>query len=1677
MSAFYEIYTRWFHPGVPLLVFTVTDYDPPLPANAWAQEDAERLKQAWTHDRDVEVRVSWNVKPWSSRDEFLAAIGDGVGHATPGGPDKNVILLYVSAHGLVNDDGQPVLLLGSPKLSADAEPSLAAALPEQVLVDELLERLKQDRPSKTKLVLFLDAGRIESNWQLGVLYNGFAEALSKAVDTANVSDLLIVSATSPGQVAWSFPEQRCTAFGLEVCQGLAGAADQNRDGHVTVSELRKYLETHVSARVREAYDMDQEPKFFGDLAEHVRLAYVDASRQSEPTRDDVATAEADSVLATLWEAHARCYPWQDPSPATSSVQRRHRLSFEAFQQGLLRLEELWGSGQAYQEKAEELQGALKALAAELVKPPPEQWSDPGAPSLPLAVRLPKPRQEELRKRIREHLPTANQDARPLNLLPSDEVAWAAWDWLLGDQQEVRPGLIDSVLELARPPANPADREQNKSAEVVELRTLRQFRRNGRLPENVSRDGTILKDTLLTRQEAEAVASAGTELLALDSLRLFVDQGDRRRREGQDRLFVDRVDEAKQGLQRANELYQRARKAESEVAHVLATRDRLWMETPYFLQWSAGRHNDADVKTCLELLQAAAALDRETNRRISEWRQAVGGRAEDLMDVVRHQVDTLNEEAKRLNNTLDDLRKGLEKDVEEAILQAENRPTRSKIRDLLRTPLVTGKDREQLRSSYQKLQPSQTTRLGGPPLNTATSQPTAAAPENQLAAAYWLKSPHLSHPAWLLLGERRSLEPSTSEPQTSRDDPSLDRVRAFSHLARDVRKRLSGLLALTGSLGRPGDPSDKPDQVWASREQAARDSQAAVTLLNLAGCASWGKPESLLHDPLGELQRYYEDEFWLWQAQRALDDFYGDDGADDGVPGDKPYFAKVAEWCLRKADRKDAVRLVGLAAAQQLLEHRAKAAPNWLTATAGKVQVRRNSDAFSQKLQLQFSDDLPSGTAALALEDYAPQRVAFRRVQETTPSPPRTVLEQAVPAASSQQEPYLNLTCPLKDADALPNDAQPWTFRAYYRGHVAVAAFPVEVLRPGQVALHERVLYRAPKLEVQGSKDPGMVAIGLDCSWSMEGDRIKNATNGLKDILDELSYNPGYSVSLWLFGHRRYYSQERKGGLYELTWNPHWKKNSRNLAWKEDDPSVRFENDVQEVWRSDDFRTPAQSKGAWKQKNEEVLAFWLNKEETPISACGYTPLHLAMIRATEEHLSQIAKVGARRLIVLSDGRDYVAGDTDPDIQFSPPWKYDPLLGRTPRDVAASLSRANQGAGEPVRVFFVADVSTGELNELSNTIKKGGVSCQVLPTKFQEPDALRKGLRRSLGLYRWNVKDQETGQKINPLELSLNAPFEFSEPQAKGKRCTVELGYGGDKPLHTADMAVEGGEALVLHVVEGDDGPRLVHRRYQRAGDTDYVQHSQTVPGHKPPSGGQDLNDFNPASFFVSAHPPSRLSERSVRFPVSVQNGKAERFSPRPAEIWAEITPGQSADGEEFKSAGHPYIFYDLDYELGQPVPVLQFVASPWPPLANRAALKLWFKLQPQLTPPTKEVRVSSVRGEREDDFAKELRVPDVVQFSVQVRPFQDAEGSGQEVFVTEQRDKSALAAAFKVEVSGTPDTIRRQSYPQVGRVEHEFRYRNASPSDVEQFWLRLTSVEALKKEAVEFQAPKPLVVSE
>jgi len=325
----------------------------------------------------------------------------------------------------------------------------------------------------------------------------------------------------------------------------------------------------------------------------------------------------------------------------------------------------------------------------------------------------------------------------------------------------------------------------------------------------------------------------------------------------------------------------------------------------------------------------------------------------------------------------------------------------------------------------------------------------------------------------------------------------------------------------------------------------------------------------------------------------------------------------------------------------------------------------------------------------------------------------------------------------------------------------------------------------------------------------------------------------------------------------------------------------------------------------------------------------------------------------------------------------------------------------------------------------------------------------------------------GELGSGLEFRLGETFRFDDLPPEGQTFRVRL---VDREA-TAMLHPEGGEAFRLAVQWGQDGPRLVHRRYLGAEEppATSVRAGVVNPLADPQRG-------SPARLYYAAHRPL-TSGNDVEFLVSVQNDVAEQASPRPREVWIEILPQDDA-GSKASEWQEPFVFTTAEFVPDLPVPVVRCRLPHWPGSADTARIKVWCKFArtPAVVSRTLTDLLPRSGGKAAAGLQVKMSGDQSVEFTVAV--LQEAGRPGGVVRVVEQHAaarRGVFREGCRVELAGLPksDEVRRVVSPRLGRVEHSFEYQTLDVAKLADATLEITPREALLSGAA--AAGEPLIV--
>ena len=240
-------------------------------------------------------------------------------------------------------------------------------------MSDLLEHIKaQQLPASWHKLLILDCNRIDVNWRLGVLSDGFADGLADAVREANIPNFAILNSTSPGERGWASEDLAASVFGHYLRLGLAGAADVklddghgvniggNGDHQVSLRELVNYLDRHVDGWAQHNRAARQRPMLVPASAADFTVVWA-LNPHSQRKLAEAAASSAVAVPATLTAANEKLWRAHDRLESLDP-QRFDPLAWSDFEHKLLWANEAIAAGSAYRTPARTLQRQLQSYA-------------------------------------------------------------------------------------------------------------------------------------------------------------------------------------------------------------------------------------------------------------------------------------------------------------------------------------------------------------------------------------------------------------------------------------------------------------------------------------------------------------------------------------------------------------------------------------------------------------------------------------------------------------------------------------------------------------------------------------------------------------------------------------------------------------------------------------------------------------------------------------------------------------------------------------------------------------------------------------------------------------------------------------------------------------------------------------------------------------------------------------------------------------------------------------------------------------------------------------------------------------------------------------------------------------------------------------------------------------------
>ncbi len=430
--------------------------------------------------------------------------------------------------------------------------------------------------------------------------------------------------------------------------------------------------------------------------------------------------------------------------------------------------------------------------------------------------------------------------------------------------------------------------------------------------------------------------------------------------------------------------------------------------------------------------------------------------------------------------------------------------------------------------------------------------------------------------------------------------------------------------------------------------------------------------------------------------------------------------------------------------------------------------------------------------------------------------------------------------------------------------------------------------------------------------------------------------------------------------------------------------------------------------------------------------GQTPLYLSIEQAQRDFAREPA-TSDRRIVVITDGLNF---------QLTPAaaGKFEAV---PPSSIDGIRAAFNQHQA-PVHIVGFK-LPPGDVEQARRDFGEIATITGGSYTPVDRGEQLIDSLAELLGRGLYDVRD-ETGRRLTSTsgsqELELGETF-TQQVAPTAKKLTVA--FEGNRET----VQIEGGEAL-----------RLVARA---GGQIESLRYQQRLPRFIPlqTAGGSG------SGYLLGIHRPQQLPAGGAGFMFSVQH-ENHRFTPRPAEMWIEAAPVTS-DG---RSAGPKYVFYDVNYEPGKPVPVLSWNAAEWPADATSARVRCW--AAPQQVAPTARFSLAECFAAAQAT-GKEHVLDEPAGASLQISVRGGLQGDPVKVTVVQRHSETAPDIyAMKINLQPGPlqapgDTkpqrVSRRFDPLHGVATHVFEFNTSQRAAVQGMMVEVTTLDTIKQQAL------------
>ena len=949
----------WLFPHrqpMPMLVVTAARYASPCPPNAFALEDAERFQAALGHYDNVKLTVA--PEPRNS-DALLSAVREFVASSKPGGPDKQAAVIYISAHGLVNGQGHPCLVLpGHNPLDS------RTWLPVAELFKALAPPAGGDRGT---IVLLLDANRIDDAWSMGVLANTFSTALDNLIEQSPPPNCAVITSASGLQSSVASPEISGTLFGYFAALGLRGSADSDRDSFVTLAELESYLNGQVDAWAWKYRGVRQQPRRVTGKIANIKLLDVAGKVEiaEKPWAPTISKAEFSGVFQRAEKLEELRVYQLNPMGWARALNLLGRLDAESLAGDAYRTAVRADTLRTLEATLSELEGERRLPDVPAVSlAMHDRFADPAAVA-PDAAGF----QAAWNAWLKE--PPKN---RPTGY---DQAASFTWSRLAQGDGLVPRGDVNQALNFCDLAGKPA------RDEFTEMALLRLLARHVDWS-SPAMEGGLPRELLTARRQSETLAACADPrehyLLAPSLAALDEDWA-----LAFDRVIVgdeESIHEATESLgSLTNARYPQASQLSQHILAALRTRDQALATVVPLNQWLVHRARHGGDRSALEI-QSLAENAFKLARYLDEVMESPGN----APATVAQELETLTG---GVNESLEPLIAAHAGRIEDVYVQEGGSQTLTAVEtpDLLRSPVNLGEGRSRLHDKWiEKLTSKASASVG---------KPTGAAPSSNDDREYlrWLATEG-TRPLRQILDDQVYREvpaPESDAPtakpvglESSREEIDL----ALAAMGEHMRDRLNNLANECRQL------SDFTTSQW--REAAAAKSRLGFSRADLLCRSLAPLAAPTFHLESGEATpterlRALDAQAWLaWQGKRLVDDCWGSWQPGTGVG--RSYFLSTATNVADDAAKLMLSSQVDVGELRARIDDAEAAVQRWKPLSAEDLSLVDEGGGYKEH-HLQFGGDreMRPGEVAVYLandtgelfETYIPRTsAAVRRIGES-----------------------------------------------------------------------------------------------------------------------------------------------------------------------------------------------------------------------------------------------------------------------------------------------------------------------------------------------------------------------------------------------------------------------------------------------------------------------------------------------------------------------------------------------------------------------------------------------------------------------------------------------------------------------------------------------------------------------